>query len=269
VKPRTLKESEDLGTRFFEYIGVKSLDEARKLDAFELLKLYSKFAGGIPLMLTSMDGKFCVGKPLSLYMQNKNARVPLMSGNTSDEFLNSITANSEEEYIKKVNELFGERAEEFLKLEEAWKKEGNKYAPVSGLECTIKSLFEHIQEDETSPKAYYYRFDTDIPGWDNPGNFHSVDLWFFFETLAKCWRPFKGKHYDLARQMCNYWCNFIKNGDPNGKDNDGTDLPYWGPYTNKKPCGMIFSTEGAVPEEKEVTKFEKFIIDSITEDLMK
>ena len=60
---------------------------------------------------------------------------------------------------------------------------------------------------------YYYCFGADIPGWDNPGTFHSVDLWFFFETLAKCWRPFTGKHYDLARQMCDYWCNFIKSGE--------------------------------------------------------
>ena len=28
--------------------------------------------------------------------------------------------------------------------------------------------------------------DVPIPGWDHPGKFHSVDLWFFFETLAKC-----------------------------------------------------------------------------------
>ena len=41
-----------------------------------------------------------------------------------------------------------------------------------------------------------------MPGWDNPGTFHSSDLWFWFETLAKCWRPFTGRHYDLARQMC-------------------------------------------------------------------
>ena len=269
VKPRSLKEAEELGVKFFEYIGVNSLEEARKLDAFHLLKLYSKFAGGIPLMLTSMDGKFCVGHPLELIMQNKYARVPLMSGNTIDEFPNAITANSDEEFIKKAKEHFGDRAEEFLKFEEAWKKEGNQYAKVSGLECTIKSLFRHIQEDEKAPNTYYYRFGTEIPGWDNPGNFHSVDLWFFFETLAKCWRPFKGRDYDLARQMCNYWCNFIKNGDPNGKDNDGTDLPYWGPYTNNKPCGMFFSTEGAVSEEKEATEFEKFIMDTITEDLLK
>ena len=87
---------------------------------------------------------------------------------------------------------------------------------------------------------YYWVFNPEIPGWDNPGAFHSVDLWFFFETLAKCWRPFVGKHYDLARQMCNYWGNFIKNGDPNGQDADGSDMPCWKPYTDAEPNRIFF-----------------------------
>ena len=90
---------------------------------------------------------------------------------------------------------------------------------------------------------YYYNFDAEIPGPDNPGAFHSVDLWFFFETLAKCWRPFVGKHYDLARKMCSYWANFIKAGDPNGVDATGEELPHWKPYTKDEPFGMLFRDE--------------------------
>ena len=101
--------------------------------------------------------------------------------------------------------------------------------------------------------VYYSVFDPSIPGWDNPGTFHSSDLWFFFETLAKCWRPFVGKHYDLARQMCNYWCNFIRSGDPNGRDADGKKMPEWRPYTREDPCRMIFGdtayTEAEGPGE--------------------
>ena len=81
-------------------------------------------------------------------------------------------------------------------------------------------------------------FDAEIPGWDNPGTFHSVDLWFWFETLAKCWRPFVGKHYDLARQMCNYLGNFIRCGDPNGNDADGTPMPRWETLTPDSPNAM-------------------------------
>ena len=240
--PNSLLGAEQIGVKFFDFIGVKSLEEARKLDAFFLRDMYGKFAESNERMMTVMDGKYCAGNPLTLYMENRHAMVPLMSGNTSDEFLNYINANSEENFIKKANEIFGANAEEFLKLEEAWKKDGNNYASVSGIECTAKSLFLQNQENGNSQKCYYYRFDADIPGWDNPGKFHSVDLWFFFETLAKCWRPFKGKHYDLARQMCNYYCNFIKSGDPNGKDADGTVMPYWSPYTKETQNNMKLLT---------------------------
>lgn len=54
-----------------------------------------------------------------------------------------------------------------------------------------------------------------------------------FETLAKCWRPFQGKHYDLARRMCNYWTNFARSGDPNGNDNDGCPMPRWLPASEE------------------------------------
>ena len=74
---------------------------------------------------------------------------------------------------------------------------------------------------------WMYVFDASMPGWDRPGSFHSSELWFVFETLAKCWRPFKGKHYDLARKVCNYWTNFARTGNPNGLDADGTPMPEW------------------------------------------
>ena len=88
--------------------------------------------------------------------------------------------------------------------------------------------------------AWYYEFDPEIPGEDHPGVFHSSDLWFVFETLGKCWRPFVGKHYDLARKVCNYWTNFAKCGDPNGNDADGTPMSVWEPFTGDESRPIVF-----------------------------
>ena len=104
-----------------------------------------------------------------------------------------------------------------------------------------------------------------MPGWDNPGTFHSSDLWFWFETLAKCWRPFTGRHYDLARQMCDYFCNFIKTGDPNGEDLCGLALPEWKPWSAEEPCNMRFEKDGAVPSAEPLTPFKQFLSDRIME----
>jgi para-nitrobenzyl esterase len=68
--------------------------------------------------------------------------------------------------------------------------------------------------------------------------------------------------------MCNYWCNFVKNGDPNGKDADGTDMPYWSPYTKETPYGMNFLTDGPVLDKTEDSEFKKFMIERITEELL-
>ena len=139
------------------------------------------------------------------------------------------------------------------------------YAPVNGIECAVKCVALKSNENGKGP-VYYYRFEPDIPGWDDPGTFHSVELWFFFETLAKCWRPFVGRHYDLARQMCDYWCNFIKTGDPNGMGTDGNELPKWVPYTREGRDGMSFASTGATPQHGE-TEFMRFLIDKKTESM--
>ena len=106
--------------------------------------------------------------------------------------------------------------------------------------------------------VFSYRFGPEIPG-DDAGAFHSSDLWFEFETLAKCWRPFKGKHYDLARQMCNYWTNFARNGDPNGLDADGTPMPKWTPYTQKSPRVMEFLDKPGM--EKKQSGMKKLLVE--------
>ena len=89
-------------------------------------------------------------------------------------------------------------------------------------------------------------FDPDIPGEDDPGTFHSVDLWFWFESISKCWRPFRGRHYDLARQMANYFADFVKTGNPNGVDDDGTAMPEWKAFTEENDSVMVMTKDGPV-----------------------
>ena len=64
--------------------------------------------------------------------------------------------------------------------------------------------------------AYLYFFDRKLPG-DDAGAFHSAELWYIFETMDRCWRPFEEHDRELCRAMSGYWANFAKELDPNGE----------------------------------------------------
>ena len=263
ITPAPLKEVEKKGLDFFEFLGVKTLDEARKIDAVTIRNKYGEFAQNHPRFAPCIDGKFMQEDPFKAYIAGRHAHVPVMSGNTSDEFPSILFAANEDELKENAKQFFGDDTEKFLAFDEAHVKFNDKaYAPLSGIECSVKGMFLKNEENGYKEPGYYYRFAPDIPGWDNPGTFHSVDLWFFFDNLDKCWRPFVGRHYDLARQMSNYWVNFIATGDPNGKDVDGTDMPVWKPYCKDCREEMEFTPNG--PEVKVgKSEFKQFIIDQL------
>jgi len=252
-----LEEAEHDGIKFFDYLNVSSLAEARQLDAFYLRDKAVEYKG---FWGTVADQVFNVGNPLDLFLQSKRWMVPVMFGHTSSEFFSVPNVNKLEEFKKMAEDMFNDDANTFLALCEAQSDnidEIKKNASVSSIEYAIRIAAKANSDTGADTSLYYYNFDAEISGWDNPGTFHSVDLWFFFETLAKCWRPFVGKHYDLARQMCNYWVNFIRSGDPNGLDSTGAELPRWEPYSSEAPYGMLFSdrAEFSREEPSDVMKF--------------
>ena len=152
--------------------------------------------------------------------------------------------------------FIGYTIDEFLDGEDVKGKQKKKL--INTVDLGIRKVINLEEKNKKTGKNYFYKFAVPIPGWDKPGCFHSVDLWFFFETLAKCWRPFKGEHYDIARQMCDYLCNFIKTGNPNGKDLCEEKLPEWKPYSNKAPNVMEFTTKSTlkkIPTPEEIKKY--------------
>ncbi|EXM40800.1 carboxylesterase [Ruminococcus albus SY3] len=261
--PRTLEDAEKLGVKLFDELGVKTLEEARKLDAQFIRRTYSDRMINRGVMFTIVnDGLFCTGDPLDAFCDGTRNRVPVMAGNTGDEFFEYIRAENDEQFRELAAKYFGDKVDEFLSHPEANIHTDEGYAPVSAPEIGVKTAFLGENRLADPKPCYYYRFVPDIPGYDHPGTFHSVDLWFFFETLAKDNRPFEGRHYDLARQMCDYWANFIKTGDPNGYDLNGNKLPEWRPYTDADRAEMEFTPDGAVAGV-ENSSFTRFLLDHV------
>ena len=219
------KEGED----FLRGLGARTIAEARALPAKQVLAAALRcrpFRWG-PII----DGRFLPVSPVKAFAQHTENDVSLMAGDTADEVGGLRPANTVAAFREKMAARYGADWPALDRLIHVTDEEsllryyespafntfeiGNHYAAAKRLESGGKPV-------------YLYRFDPEIPG-DDAGSFHSCDLWFVFETLAKCWRPFTGAHYDLARRMCNYWTNFAKTGDPNGPDHDGRPMPDWQP----------------------------------------
>ena len=60
--------------------------------------------------------------------------------------------------------------------------------------------------------------------------------------------------------MCNYWANFIKNGDPNGRDADGSRMPQWEPLAPDTPRAMYFGDGFAEYGREEPSELMQFLV---------
>jgi len=240
----------ETGKKFFERYGIANLEEARKIPAREIFD-DGQAMGRMNCWAPTIDGNFLLEDPSDTMAAGRYPDIDYLFGCTSQEPDSGSATPTTLEGLKTFAERkLGKDAGEFIKLCNVTTDEEVK-ALSSVDDCFRGRFMNNILFLEQRLRAgmgknYMYVFDPSIPGWDDPGTFHSSELWFVFESLAKCWRPFKGAHYDLARKMCNYWTNFARTGDPNGPDADGTPMPEW---------------KSATPEDKFIICFNENQID--------
>src|SRR5690606_21563613 len=79
----SLMEAEKDGVKFFDFLGVSSLAEARQLDAKYIRDKALEYNG---FWGTVVDNKFSVGDSFNLFLENKRLMVPVLLGHTSSEF---------------------------------------------------------------------------------------------------------------------------------------------------------------------------------------
>ena len=260
----SLAQAEASGAEFFSKAHIKDLAEARSLSAEELMKRVgdvSEPGAMFGFMFTPcIDGKLIKESPVESYYRDDFRPVPMIVGHCLGEatggMFSTNTVPAYDEFVSGAREVYGERADEFLavcnagnddEVKELYAKGtfNNMFAGSRGF-CELRSMQGH--------DVWYYIFDHDIPG-DDAGSFHGSDLWFMFDSLANSWRPFEGRHYDLARQVTSYWTNFVKYGTPNspeGTDYNGLPLPEWKAYSAEEKNVIRFldkATPGTLADD--------------------
>lgn len=230
-----------MGVKFFDFLGVKNLEEARKVDAVTLRDKCEEFCAAERFMWgTVADGKYLMSPSDVDFQMGKRMPVPLIVGGTIGEIMGPMGVRNMDDFRRLAERSFPEYADRYMELIGSDFPTAMDRTRVSGAEMAARAMKTFDRKSGKDNTIYLYKFNPEMPGYDHPGTFHSSDLWFHFETLAKCWRPFTGKHYDLARQMCNALCFFIKNGDPNGMDVTGLPQPLWKPFTLEEPNVMFW-----------------------------
>ncbi len=95
-----------------------------------------------------------------------------------------------------------------------------------------------LRAEKSSKPAYAYLFARPLPG-DDSGAFHSSDLWYVFHSFSYSWRPFTEGDEALSNKIVDYWTNFARYGNPNGKEEG-----IWTPYSAGLPEFMVFDVDG-------------------------
>lgn len=204
IRPTPIETVEKNGEEFLSFLGVSTIEEARKLDAEFIRDSYATFAENHPRFVPCIDKRSIPDYPLLMLNTGKCIDVPIIAGFTGNEFFAPLPE--------------GEKSRSRLHPSTLVQKmeDGKLYFNV--VEDSVKTAYSVrlalIREGAVKSPMYIYKFNPPIPGDDNPGAFHSCDLWFFFGTLYLCHRDYGAEHYELSKRMVKYFTDFIKTGMP-------------------------------------------------------
>ena len=206
-KNRKQEEYYDIGDRAVELRGVKSLAELREIPADRLLEISNELIGYACSLDKGLgyepviDNYLLVGDSEHNLKVGKFPDIPIILGSTANDICTP--------------------EDKTIPMEESLLHNG----------CI--NWCKHQIELGYTP-SYVYYFNHRLPG-DASGAFHSSELWYMFGTLDRCWRPFTDKDRHLSEKMLDYWCNFIKTGDPNGEG-----LEEWAAWDIENRSVMLF-----------------------------
>jgi para-nitrobenzyl esterase len=262
-----LAQAEKQGVDFATSVGATSLAALRAMTTAQLHEATSK--SGVGQFPLAIDGYFLPESPASVFAAGKQAHVPLLLGwNSAEMTWRALLENDEptpENYAKAVRKLYGDQADEVLKLYPASTPDevidsATDLATDRFIAYSTWKWFDAQVETGGSP-VYRYLFARARPpmtpemGNATPGlaggilqnsdakahaaipdrgAVHSAEIEFALGNLSTnhvyAWTP---DDYKVSNLMQEYFANFVKKGDPNGPP-----LPKWPAV--KKDTPVVF-----------------------------
>ncbi len=265
-EPRTLgidasqKGAEKQGLAFQQHLKKKSLKQLRKMDAMSLCDGNVGFAGFWPCV----DGYVICDDQYRLYERGEYNDVPVIVMTNSDEGALFAPGNMTlENYKKSVESIFGDGAEEALKYypasndDEAWHAFGDAFRDMGFAWPSF--AWTNLQSKTGKSPAYaaYLAQPSTMSFSQDPrrrGVAHADDIMYLNGHFLA--QPDKYPHEAAVSEiMQQYWTNFIKTGNPNGKG-----LPYWPSFDASKPTTMQFANGASLimrPNSEQIDFIER------------
>lgn len=238
IAATTLLSAEAAGEKTAEKAGAKSLADLRAMSAEDAMKKLQGRYGPI------VDGYVLPESIPDIFAHNKQNHVAVIAGWNGDEFGSGPV--KKENFIKQAQQQYGSDAETFLKYFPA---ETDEQATASQGLVTRDMTFAisgykwaNIQSQYADAPIYVYNFDRKVPGngeFAKYGAFHTGEVCYVMNNLKFLNnRPFGQTDFALANLMSDYWVNFVKTGNPNGKG-----LPEWPKYNTTDNLVKVFDAK--------------------------
>ena len=254
------KGAEQQGLAFQKHLKKKNIKQMRKMDAMALCDGDVGFDGFWPCV----DGYVITDDLYRNYERGDYNDVPVIVMTNSDEGAMFTYDMTPEDYQKAIRSVFGTYADEALRVypgntaEEAYYGNADAFRDMG---FAWPSFAWASLQSKTGKSAAYAAFLAQpsklslIGSKKRRGVSHADDILYLNDSFLG--RPEKYPHEAAVAEIIQqYWVNFAKTGNPNGKG-----LPYWPSFDKDKPTTMQFSNGASlimVPNREQIEFVERF-----------
>lgn len=218
-----LADAERAGEAFAQSKGAGSLEALRALSTETLAAKGSSGAPsftGIPVV----DGQLIQQSPEQWRAQGRPLPVPLLTGFNADEAFDPIPVTDAASFKAKAERDFGPFADRMAPFYPAQNPaEAARALSRDRINAGLYAWQRRSRKGGAPAYAYLFTHREPGPQSDIWRSFHSSEIPYVFGMLdAAPERPFTAKDRELSNVMGQYWLNFVRTGNPNGRG-----LPQW------------------------------------------
>ncbi len=257
----SMEQIDRSGVQLMESIGCSSIDELRKMDAWELFDKVNK-SGGPMRFNSSVDGWFLPEPITDLLESGRFNDFDVIIGSTSQEFLlGGRDGIPMEKYHEAIYSRFGADAD---KLKQ-WYPASNP-AEAAWQLSTLSSDFillsgAHLGEvcAKYGKNAYVYLMTktAEDEAGKKRGSAHCAEMPYLFGTINRggpstfFYYRWIGKDYAFMNTVMGYWHDFAVTGDPNGDDR-----PLWKKYGDGFTVMQLDNDSRMIDDPDTIAKYE-------------